>query len=122
MEVSDTLLATRKHLCSDPPLSLYASLAAANLMVAILIRQEYVINTLYKTLWLVPLSFPLSVSTASFHCPQHQALVSLLFLSIIISYLANPLSRRFESGLQRSTNLEEYTVAPQSVQPSGSSS
>ena len=52
---------------ADPPLSIFASLAAGNLTVAILIRQEYVINTLYKSLWLVPLNWSLKVCLQSHH-------------------------------------------------------
>ena len=41
------------------PLSNIATAASANIMVAILIRQEYVINLLYKICCLAPLSAPL---------------------------------------------------------------
>jgi hypothetical protein len=44
---------------SSPPLSDFAIAASANMMVAILIRQDYIVNILFKTCSLVPLSAPL---------------------------------------------------------------
>jgi hypothetical protein len=53
------LLTVNKDWISNPPLSAFATAAAANIMVALLIRQDYVVNALYKMTWLVPLSAPL---------------------------------------------------------------
>lgn len=44
---------------SSPPLSDLATAASANVMVALLIRQDYVVNVLFKICWCVPLSAPL---------------------------------------------------------------
>ena len=44
---------------SSPPLSGFATAASANMMVAILARQDYIVNILFKTCSLVPLSAPL---------------------------------------------------------------
>ena len=44
---------------SSPPLSDFATAASANMMVAILVRQDYIVNILFKTCSLVPLSAPL---------------------------------------------------------------
>jgi hypothetical protein len=44
---------------SSPPLSDFATAASANLVVAILARQDYIVNILFKTCSLVPLSAPL---------------------------------------------------------------
>jgi len=45
----------------NPPLEHFATAASANIMVAILIRQDYVINLCFKTAWLFPLSTPLRI-------------------------------------------------------------
>lgn len=42
-------------------LSTLATLASSNFLLAILVRQDYLVNLLYRTAWLVPWSFPLSV-------------------------------------------------------------
>jgi hypothetical protein len=44
---------------SSPPLADFATAASANIMVAILIRQDYVVNACFKFTWVVPLSAPL---------------------------------------------------------------
>jgi hypothetical protein len=45
------------------PLSDVATAAAANILVAILIRQDYVVNALFRACWVVPHSFPLWLRT-----------------------------------------------------------
>jgi hypothetical protein len=45
----------------SPPLSDFATAASANIMVALLIRQDYVVNRLFKLTWLVPISAPLKL-------------------------------------------------------------
>lgn len=41
------------------PLSNIATAASANILVAIMIRQDYIVNLLFRACWLVPLSAPL---------------------------------------------------------------
>ena len=43
----------------NPPLEDFATAASANILLAILIRQDYIINLFFKTAWIVPLSAPL---------------------------------------------------------------
>ncbi|MCJ1373656.1 hypothetical protein MMC20_004885 [Loxospora ochrophaea] len=53
------VLLTRHHTRNGPPLSSVADASSANILCAILIRQEYVINALYKIALLTPRSAPL---------------------------------------------------------------
>ena len=53
------LLWRNKNWNESPPLSDFATAASANIMVALLIRQDYVVNACFKAAWLVPLSAPL---------------------------------------------------------------
>lgn len=53
------LLSRNSHWYSSPPLADFATAASANIMVAVLIRQDYVVNTCFKLAWSVPLSAPL---------------------------------------------------------------
>jgi hypothetical protein len=53
------LLSHNSSWTTNPPLSAFATAASANIMVALLIRQDYVVNTLFKLTWLIPLSAPL---------------------------------------------------------------
>ncbi|OCL05747.1 hypothetical protein AOQ84DRAFT_298330 [Glonium stellatum] len=46
------------------PLSDVATAASANIMVAILIRQDYIINLIFRTCWLIPHSAPLRIRRA----------------------------------------------------------
>ena len=55
------LVASRNANPSGPPLSNVATAAAANIMGAILIRQEYVVNALYSICCWTPLSVPLRI-------------------------------------------------------------
>lgn len=43
----------------DHSLSIFATFASSNFLLAILVRQDYLINILYRTTWLVPWSLPL---------------------------------------------------------------
>lgn len=53
------LLSQNHNWLKSPPLSHFATAASANVLVALLIRQDYIINFLFKITWLVPLSAPL---------------------------------------------------------------
>ena len=53
------LLSQNSSWTTNPPLSAFATAASANIMVALLIRQDYVVNALFKLTWLLPLSAPL---------------------------------------------------------------
>ena len=53
------LLSQNSHWYSSPPLANFATAASANIMVAVLIRQDYIINACFKLTWIVPLSAPL---------------------------------------------------------------
>lgn len=53
------LLSQNSSWTTTPPLSDFATAASANIMVALLIRQDYVVNALFKLTWLIPLSAPL---------------------------------------------------------------
>lgn len=44
---------------ASPPLTHFATAASANIMVAILIRQDYIVNACFKFAWLVPITAPL---------------------------------------------------------------
>lgn len=55
------LLSQNHNWMTAPPLEHFATAAAANIMVAVLIRQDYIVNLLYKMTWLVPLSAPLKL-------------------------------------------------------------
>lgn len=58
------LLSQNKDWIKSPPLSDFATAASANIMVALLIRQDYVVNACFKMTWLVPLSAPLRLRRA----------------------------------------------------------
>lgn len=51
----------RNHRWSAPLLSDVSNAASANLMLAVLIRQDYIINTLFRICWRVPFSAPLRI-------------------------------------------------------------
>ncbi|KAL3424529.1 nonribosomal peptide synthetase 12 [Phlyctema vagabunda] len=53
------LLSRNHRWIASPPLSAFATAAAANILVALLIRQDYVVNLLFKITWFIPLSAPL---------------------------------------------------------------
>jgi len=55
------LLYKRSDWTRNPPLEHFATAASANILVAILIRQDYVINLCFKTAWIFPLSTPLRI-------------------------------------------------------------
>lgn len=53
------LLSKHHNWTSSPPLTDFATAASANIMVALLVRQDYVINTFFRMCWLIPMSAPL---------------------------------------------------------------
>lgn len=55
------LLSRNSRWYSSPPLAHFSTAASANIMVAILVRQDYVVNACFKLAWMVPLSAPLRV-------------------------------------------------------------
>ncbi|KAG9249079.1 hypothetical protein BJ878DRAFT_451042 [Calycina marina] len=53
------LIAVTPSWTENPPLDTLATAAAGNILVAILIRQDYIINGLFKLTWFVPITAPL---------------------------------------------------------------
>ncbi|RDW61385.1 hypothetical protein BP5796_11277 [Coleophoma crateriformis] len=51
----------RNHRWSAPLLTDVSNTAAANVMIAVLIRQDYIINTIFRIAWRMPFAAPLAI-------------------------------------------------------------
>ena len=80
---------------ASPPLSDFATAASANIMVALLIRQDYVVNALFKLCWLVPLSTPLRIRCSLAKIYEYggvhsgAAVCSVVWFSLLTGFLTN---------------------------------
>ncbi|TVY75746.1 Adenylate-forming reductase [Lachnellula suecica] len=89
------LLARNHRWTTDPPLSAFATAAAANILVALLIRQDYIVNLCYKATWIVPLWAPLRVRRMLAKVYEYggvhsgAAVSSVLWFILLTSFLTN---------------------------------
>lgn len=96
---------------TSPPLQDFATAAAANIMVAVLIRQDYVVNILYKMTWLVPISAPLRLrcivgkvyELGGVH--SGSAVCSVIWFSLLSGFL----TQQFVIGNLRDPGLMTFT-------------
>ncbi|KAI9815756.1 MAG: hypothetical protein M1827_002152 [Pycnora praestabilis] len=86
-----------------PPLSDIATAATANILVAVLIRQDYLLNVLYHTAWLIPHSAPLRVRRMLAKIYEFGGLHSGCAVASVIWFLlfAGRLTKSFVEGTFR---------------------
>ena len=105
------LLARNHRWLTSPPLSAFATAASANIMVALLIRQDYVVNALFKLCWFVPLSAPLRLRCSLAKIYEYggvhsgAAVSSVIWFSLLTGYLTN----EFISGRLRDPAVLTFT-------------
>jgi hypothetical protein len=94
------LLTRNDKWLASPPLSNFATAASANIMVALLIRQDYVVNTLFRLCWLVPLSAPLLIRCSLAKIYEYGGVHSGAAVSSVIwfSLLTGSLTSEFVTG------------------------
>lgn len=96
---------------SSPPLSDLATAASANIMVAILVRQDYIVNILFKICWSVPLSAPLRVRRILAKVYEYggvhsgAAFCSVIWFSVLTGYL----TKEFVSGQLKDVAIITFT-------------
>jgi hypothetical protein len=73
---------------SSPPLSNLATATAANITVALIIRQDYVVNFLYRICWCVPLSAPLRIRKLVANVYQYGGIHSGAAVSSVLWFTA----------------------------------
>jgi hypothetical protein len=89
------LLARNHRWTTSPPLSAFATAAAANILVALLIRQDYIVNLCYKATWLVPLSAPLRLRRMLAKVYEYggvhsgAAISSVMWFGLLTGFLTN---------------------------------
>lgn len=66
--VAFIILISKVDLNSHQMLSNLATASAANIMVAVAMRQQFVINAIFKTCWLIPKSAPLRIRRMAAKC------------------------------------------------------
>jgi hypothetical protein len=96
---------------SSPPLSDFATATSANMMVAILVRQDYIVNTLFKTCSLVPLSAPLRFRRLLAKVYEYggvhsgAAFCSVMWFLVLTAFL----TKDFASGQLRDVAIMTFT-------------
>lgn len=65
------VLASQRKLIGTQHMTTIAVAASANLFIATAIRQEYIINIVFRTCWLIPLSAPLAVRRILAKCYEY---------------------------------------------------
>lgn len=96
---------------SSPPLSDLATAASANVMVALLIRQDYIVNILFKICWSIPLWAPLRVRRSLAKIYEYGGVhsgtgfCSVLWFAILTGYL----TKDFLSGLLKDAAIMTFT-------------
>jgi hypothetical protein len=105
------LLSVNSDWLSNPPLSAFATAAAANIMVALLIRQDYMVNLCFKLTWLVPLSAPLRLRRMLAKVYEYGGVHSGAAVSSVIWFclLTGFLTREFAVGHLRDPGLMTFT-------------
>jgi hypothetical protein len=95
----------------SPPLSDFATAASANIMVALLIRQDYVVNACFKMTWLVPLSAPLRLRRILAKVYEYGGVHSGAAFSSVIwfSLLTGFLTQQFAIGTLRDPAIMTFT-------------
>ncbi|KAH8687950.1 hypothetical protein BGZ60DRAFT_363358 [Tricladium varicosporioides] len=89
------LLSQNHKWLTSPPLEHFATAAAANILVALLIRQDYIINLLFKATWLIPPSAPLKLRCMLAKVYEYggvhsgAAMSSVVWFSLFTGFLTN---------------------------------
>ncbi|RDW66505.1 hypothetical protein BP6252_10140 [Coleophoma cylindrospora] len=89
------LLSKNHEWRTSPPLSDFATAAAANILVALLIRQDYIVNFLFKLTWFIPLSAPLRIRRILAKIYEYggvhsgAAVSSVVWFSLLTGFLTN---------------------------------
>lgn len=89
------LLSKHHHWLQNPPLSAFATAAAANILVALLIRQDYIVNLCFKATWLIPISAPLRVRRVLAKVYEYggvhsgAAISSVMWFALLTGFLTN---------------------------------
>lgn len=86
--VAFVILFGKVDLCSQRMLSWLATASAANIMIAVAMRQQYVINALFKTCWLIPRSAPLRLRRMAAKCYEFGGVHSGAAVSSTVWFLA----------------------------------
>jgi hypothetical protein len=96
---------------SSPPLSDLATAASANVMLALLIRQDYIVNILFKICWSIPLSAPLRVRRCLAKIYEYGGIhsgagvCSVIWFSVLTAFL----TKDFVSGLLKDIAIMTFT-------------
>lgn len=107
------LLAHNSSWYSSPPLADFATAASANIMVALLIRQDYVVNACFKLAWIVPLSAPLRLRRILAKVYEYGGVHSGAAFSSVVWFclLTGFLTREFVSNQIRDAGLMTFSYA-----------
>jgi NAD(P)H-flavin reductase len=94
------VLSIKTKSAASPPLSHFATAAAANIFVAIWFRQDYVVNALFKATWLIPLSAPLRIRRLLAKIYEYGGVHSGAAISSVVWFalLTGYLTREFAIG------------------------
>jgi hypothetical protein len=105
------LLSHNSHWYSSPPLADFATAAAANIMVAVLIRQDYIVNACFKLTWLFPPSAPLRLRRMLAKVYEYGGVHSGAAFSSVIWFclLTGFLTREFVINQVRDAGLMTFT-------------
>ncbi|PSS15218.1 hypothetical protein M430DRAFT_258169 [Amorphotheca resinae ATCC 22711] len=105
------LLSRNSDWYRSPPLAHFATAASANIMVALLIRQDYIVNACYKMTWLVPLSAPLRLRRILAKVYEHGGVHSGAAVSSVMWFclLTGFVTREFAINQLRDAGLMTFT-------------
>lgn len=105
------LISRNENWTRSPPLSDFATAASANIMVALLIRQDYVVNACFKMTWLIPLSAPLRLRRILAKVYEYGGVHSGAAFSSVIwfSLLTGFLTQQFVIGTLRDPAIMTFT-------------
>jgi hypothetical protein len=105
------LLSRNNNWTKSPPLSDFATAASANIMVALLIRQDYIVNACFKMTWLVPLSAPLRLRRILAKVYEYGGVHSGAAFSSVVwfSLLTAFLTQQFARGALRDPAIMTFT-------------
>jgi hypothetical protein len=105
------LLSHNSDWYTSPPLADFATAASANIMVALLIRQDYVVNACFKLTWLVPLSAPLRLRRMLAKVYEYGGVHSGAAFSSVVWFclLTGFLTREFAVNELRDAELMTFT-------------
>lgn len=105
------LLAVNNKWLTSPPLAILADCAAGNIMVALLARQDYMVNLFFRFTWLVPVSAPLKLRCMLAKVYEYGgvhsgcAVSSVMWYSLLTAFLTN----EFVQGRLRDVPTPTFT-------------